>query len=84
MYHGILPPAFDNMFVHSHFTRQHDLLRVPMIRTNLSKTIRVTGVTLYNNFNDTVSMERTYDSYKYNLEKFIRENDPNEILTITI
>ena len=86
-HHDILPSAFDNMFVsnmliHSHFTRIQHLLHVPIIRTNVAKTIRVTGVTLYNYFHNHVSMERTYDSYKYNLKMFIRDNDASEILTV--
>ena len=85
-HHGILPPVFANLFVpnvtiHGHFTRQQSLLHVPIARTTLlSKTVRVTGVTLYNHFDSLLSMEMTYDSYKYNLRRFIRDNDTHNIL----
>ena len=84
-HHGILPPVFDNLFilnrsVHSHETRQINHLHVPL-RTNLmSKTVRITGVSLYNHFYGLISMEMTYDSYKYNIKKFIRENGIGAIL----
>ena len=84
-HHGILPPVFDNLFVpnrsvHSHETRQINQLHVPLRSTLMSKTVRVTGVTLYNHFDELVSMDMTYDSYKYNLKKFIRENSTGDIL----
>ena len=85
-HHGILPPVFKDLFlsnmnVHSHFTRQHRNLHVPLSgKTILSKTVRVTGVTLYNHFNRHLSMGMTYDSYKYNLRKFIRDHDISNVL----
>ena len=85
-HHRILPPVFHDLFVsnntvHSHFTRQQSHFHVPLaLTTIMSKTIRITGVTLYNHFESLLSMDMTYDSYKYNLRTFIRDHDISNIL----
>ena len=55
-HHKLLPPVVDELFqytytqsTHSMQTRQHYLLRVPMVRSELSrKTIRIRGVGVWN------------------------------------
>ena len=86
-YHnGILPFVFNDLFVlnasvHTHYTRQHNQLHVPRICSTLhSRTVRVNSVALYNYFDRFLSMRMTYDSYKYNLKNFIRENGIGGIL----
>ena len=86
-YHqGVWPPVFKDLFLsnmnlRSHFTRQYHNLHVSLNgKTILSKTVRVTGVALYNNFNSHLSMGITYDSYEYNLRKFIHDHDISNVL----
>ena len=92
-HHTLLPNVFERFFVannsvHDHDTRQKDQLHVPLA---ISDTIKVTGVRCFNFFQDKLNMELPstdydlrlfYDSYKYNLRKFIRENDTSNILSI--
>ena len=85
-HHILVPSAFDNFFVinmsvHDHLTRQQGHLHVPLTRsTLLSKTIRFTEVKCYNFFDKRISMNVSYDSYRYNLRNFIRENGINDVL----
>ena len=81
-YHrDLLPPVFENIFtknesVHQHYTRQHDLLHVPISRsTTVSKTIRINGVKIYNYLFDKIPTEVTYDHYKRNLKIYIHQQD---------
>ena len=79
-HHELLPPIFAefyefNNLVHDHHTRQQNLLHVPLVHTRpLSKTIRVTGVSLYNHLNDQISLTVSYPSYKWNLKQYIIDN----------
>ena len=84
-HHSILPTVLNtlflsNMSVHGHYTRQQNLLHVPISSPIMSKTVRVTGVAIYNHFASLLSMDMTYDSYKYNLKVFIREHGIDDIL----
>ena len=86
-YNGdLLPIVFENLFmrnilVHDHNTRQQNHLHVPLTRTTVvAKTVRVTGVKLYNYFHDKIQVGTTYDIYKGNLRKFIQLNDVNHLI----
>ena len=84
-HHGILPPALDDLFlsngsVYSRFTRQLGLIHVPARTPIMSKTVRVTGVTIYHYFNNRLTIAMLYDSYKFNLKMYIRDNDISDIL----
>ena len=84
-HHGILPPALDDLFlsngsVYSRFTRQQSLIHVPARTPIMSKTVRITGVTIYHYFNNRLPIAMLYDSYKYNLKMYIRDNDISDIL----
>ena len=85
-HHGRLPPVFFDFYVrnnsvHDYQTRQQNLFHVPLIRTQpLSKTVRVTGVTLYNLFNDLIGLGVSYETYKTHLKKYIINNDTKSLV----
>ena len=85
-HHNILPPVFENFFVlntsiHNHFTRQQNHLHVPLVKTTLLlRSVRFTGVTLYNHFEGILSMNMLYDSYKFNLKMYILNNDTSSLV----
>ena len=84
-HHRILPNVFDDFFVsnasiHNHFTRQRYHFHVPLQSTLLSRTVRVTGVTLYNHFDNVLSMSVSYDSYKLTLKRYILNNDISDLI----
>ena len=80
-HHDFLPSIFSdfyvqNKLVHEYHTRRENLLRVPLIRTaSLSKTVKVTGVSLYNHFKSLICLRVSYVTYKYNLKSHIIGND---------
>ena len=81
----ILPDVFHDFFVsntsiHSHFTRQQFHLHVPLQSPILSRTVRVTGVTLYNHFDSVLFMNVPYDSYKSTLRRYILNNDTSNFI----
>ena len=79
-HHDHLPPIFSDFYVqnnlvHDYHTRQENLLHVPLIRTApLSKSVRVTGVSLYNHFRNLICLRVSYVTYKYNLKRHILDN----------
>ena len=80
-HHSILPLIFSDFYVrnnsiHEHHTRQQNLLHVPLIFTKpLSKTIRVSGVTLYNHFSNSLCLKVSYVTYKGILKRHIIDDD---------
>ena len=74
-HHDHLPPIFSDFYVqnnlvHDYHTRQENLLHVPLIRTApLSKSVRVTGVSLYNHFRNLICLRVSCVTYKYNLKR---------------
>ena len=76
----LLPQFFDDFFmkntsVHNVNTRQQNYLHVPLIRTMpFSRTIRVSGVYLYNHFfklaenNEFIGFNVSYNTYKFHLK----------------
>ena len=77
-YHrNLLPSFFDDLFVrnsviHTHNTRQQYLLHVPLVRSMpLSRTVRVSGVYLYNYFGTRIDMNVSYETYKRHLKKLV-------------
>ena len=85
-HHNILPSVFQsfyvyNLSVHDHFTRQLHQLHVPLAKSTLSSTtVRISGVKCYNYFVNHISLNMSYDSYKYNLRRVIREHGILDIL----
>ena len=79
-HHDHLPAIFSDFYVqnnlvHDYHTRQENLLHVPLIRTApLSKSVRVTGVSLYNHFKNLICLRVSYVTYKYNLKRYILDN----------
>ena len=80
-YHlGHLPPIFSDFYVqnnlvHDYHTRQENLLHVPLIQTApLSKSVRATGLSLYNHFRNLICLRVSYVTYKYNLKRHILDN----------
>ena len=79
-HHDHLPPIFSDFYVqnnlvHDYHTRQENLLHVPLIRTApLSKSVIVTGVSLYNHFKNLICLRVSYVTYKYNLKRYILDN----------
>ena len=80
-HHSILPSIFSDFSVrkisiHEHHTRQQNLLHVQLIFTKqLSKTIRVSGVTFYNHFSNILCLKVLYVSYKGILKRHVIDND---------
>ena len=66
-HHDLLPSVFSDFYVqnnsvHEYHTRQENLL--PLIRTApLSKSVRVTGVSLYNHFKSLICLKVSYVTY---------------------
>ena len=77
---SLLPSLFDELFltnssVHSHNTRQHDLLHVPIIRTEpFSRTVRMLGVYSYNYFSTRIEMGVSYETYKRHLKRHVLDS----------
>ena len=80
-HHDLLPSVFSysyvqNNSVHEYHTRQENLLHVPLIRTvPFSKSVRVTVVSLYNDFKSLICLKVSYVTYKYNLKRLIFDNN---------
>ena len=80
-----LPSIFDNFFerneyFHSHNTRNKHLFRTPFISYDIRKrTVRATGVRIYNYFSQFVTLNEKIDStiphFKATLKSYIIKND---------
>ena len=86
-YHqNILPSIFSDFFVwnnsvHEYDTRQQNLFHVPLIFTKpLSRTVRVSGVTLYNQFSNVLCLRVSYVTYKGILKRHIIDNNTMNLL----
>ena len=77
---SLLPSLFGEFFtinstVHSHNTRQRDLLHVPIIHTvPFSRTVRKSGVYLYNYFSTRIEIGVSYETYKRHLKRHILDS----------
>ena len=85
-YRNVLPRVLDSMFtwnyaIHSHSTRQRSLLHVPLIKTfPYVKTVRVTGVHLFNHISKIFELNYSYETYKSHLKAYIlKYNDISKI-----
>ena len=85
-HHGILPSVFSDLYVrnnsvHEYETRQQNLLHVPLIFTKpLSKSVRISGVTLYNHFSNLLCLRVSYVTYKGTLKRYIIDNDTKNLV----
>ena len=74
---NLLPSIFDDMFlrnyaVHDLTTRQQELLRTPFIKTfPFERTVRLSGVYLFNYFSSRTDMDVSYETYKRHLKRHI-------------
>ena len=79
-HHDALPMIFSNFYVrnsiiHEHNTRQLDWLHTPLIRLQqTSKTIRVTGVLIYDYFITYLNFNCSYVTFKRYLKMHISHN----------
>ena len=70
-----------NNSVHEYETRQQNLLHVPLIFTKpLSKSVRISGVTLYNHFSNLLCLTVSYVTYKGTLKRYIIDNDTKNLV----
>ena len=80
-HHDLLPSVFSGFYVqnnsvHEYHTRQENMLHVPLIRiAPLAKSVRVTGVSLFNHFKYLICLKVSYVTYKYNLKRHIIDNN---------
>ena len=85
-HHNILPSIFSHFFVrnnsvHEYDTRQQNLFHVPLIFTKpLSRTVRVSRVTLYNHFSNVLCLRVSYVTYKGILKRHIIDNNTMNLL----
>ena len=85
-HHNILPSIFSDFFVrnntvHEYDTSQQNLFHVPLIFTKpLSRTVRVSGVTLYYHFNNVLCLRVSYVTYKGILKRHIIDNNIMNLL----
>ena len=85
-HHRILPSVFSDLYVrnnsvHEYETRQQNLLHVPLIFTKpLSKSVRISGVTLYNHFSNLLCLRVSYVTYKGTLKRYIIDNDTKNLV----
>ena len=76
-YRNVLPHVLDGLFtwnydIHNLATRQRSLLHVPLIRTFPHiRTIRVSGVHLFNHISKTLELIYSYETYKKHLKAYI-------------
>ena len=80
-HHKSLPVVFSNFYtentdIHTHFTRQQTLFHVPLFRTfQISRSIRRSGVSIYNYFIQHSNLNCSFITYKYHLKAFLLQND---------
>ena len=86
-HNDLLPDAFSGFFqynhsIHSHFTRQLQLLHVPIAETvQRSRTLRIVGVKINNHFEKYISHTCALSTYKQHLKSHILRNElPAHIL----
>ena len=85
-HHNTLPSIFSDFFVrnnsvHEYDTRQQNLFHAPLIFTKpLSRTVRVSGVTLYNHFSNVLCLKVSYVTYKGILKRHIIDNNTMNLL----
>ena len=78
---GLLPDIFNDLFVynssiHGHATRQNNLLHVPVSKSLvLSRSIRIKGVSIWNNLSKLVNHDCSFGKYKYDLKQYLLYND---------
>jgi len=79
---ALLPPVFNTFFhylEHSHNTRNRNLFRVPLFREAISqKVLRYQGVILSNSFNNKISSNLGYHTYKKKLKSYLLSNNINQ------
>ena len=83
--HGTTPSIFDSFYklnneIHEHNTRQRNSIH--NIGTNTSqgcKSLRKTGVKLYNHFKNILNMDCSITTYKKHLKMYLIENDITDI-----
>ena len=81
-----IPKVVSNLFkrnseIHNKDTRQSNLLHTPLIKTpQLSKTIRKTGVAIFNFFNKHININVSYAVYKSHVKKFLLENQTEKLV----
>ena len=79
-HHDCLPNVFYDFYVRNNSVHDHQT-RQPLIRTQpLSKTIRVTGVVLYNHFFNLIGLGTSYATYKTHLRKHIINYDTKTLV----
>ena len=85
-HHMALPGIFNEFFVrnntiHRHGTRLHNLFHVPMSRLVLvSRTVRYSGVKIYNHFSACLDFNCSLVTYKRHLKYYLRGNDVSFLL----
>ena len=85
VHHNKVPPIFQSFFVknrdiHEYPTSSRNKYHVPLAKSYYTaKIIRTTGVNSFNFLLDKVQLNVSYCSYKFNLKKFLVENNVNNI-----
>ena len=84
--HKLVPNIFSNFFkfnheVHSYPTRQRNLLHVTSDKLiSVRKTLRTSGVAMYNHFVSRLGIDCSFVSYKKHLKEFLIGNDVSTLL----
>ena len=74
---GLLPDIFDeiftpNKYIHTHFTRQSELLHVPINKSILvNQSLRYKGVEIWNKIKPVLPEESTYTKFKSVLYEYL-------------
>ena len=85
VFHKKVPLTFQSFYVmnrdiHDYPTSSRNKYHVPLAKSYYTaKIVRTTGVTTFNYLFDKVQFNLTYCSYKFNLKKFLVENNVNNI-----
>ena len=80
---GNLPSIFYSFFqrninIHTYFTRRSNYLHVPLMKTEYSqRTVRYTGVNLWNRHISKIDPECTIIIYKQNIKNYLNNHDVN-------
>ena len=81
LHHNKVPLIFQSYFksnyeIHNFNTRNRDKLRRPTWKHEIMKqSIRLKGVTIWNNVKSSMVVETSYNSYKSNLRKIILSHE---------
>ena len=81
LHHNKVPLIFQSYFksnyeIHNYNTRNRDKLRRPTWKHEIMKqSIRLKGVTIWNNVKSSMVVETSYNSYKSNLRKIILSHE---------